>query len=163
MIKTERCVLELTSINDKKDLYTLYTDLKVWEYLGGPRNQERIKTGINSRIFPDKNSIYWTVRRNDTQMFLGNVSLTPHHNEIDIEISYEFLSSVWGYGYASEAVKAIIKYSFDNLNINKLVAETQEKNILSCKMLQKLGFQENESLIRFGAKQIVWCLNKHIS
>ena len=160
-IETNRCYINFTTKDDESDIRILYDDMKVWEYLGGARNQEQINQGINARISPDSDFTCWTVRRKETNEFLGNMSLSLHHDGVYTEVSYEFLSSVWGLGYAFEAVSELIQYAFSVLGLRELVAETQSANKASCNLLQKLGFYEKQRLIRFGAEQIIWAIEQH--
>jgi len=161
VIETSRCYIKLTTTDDIFDIKSLYTDIEVWKYLGGQRSPKQINRGINSRIYPDKGCTYWTVRNKETNEFLGNISLTPHHDSTYTEISYEFLSYNWGNGYASETVGEIIKLAFNTLGLRKLVAETQSANSASCNMLRKFGFFEKQKIIRFGTEQIIWAINNH--
>jgi GrpB-like predicted nucleotidyltransferase (UPF0157 family) len=45
----------------------------------------------------------------------------------------------WGRGYATELVKALIKWGFEHISIDKLVAVTHPLNISSQKVLEKSG------------------------
>lgn len=160
MFETARCIIKITTDDDSEDLYKLYSDQKVWEYLGGYRDRKRTEKDIQKIINPDRNITFWTVREKVTNVFLGLILLAPHHNEIDTEISYEFISSCWGKGYAAETIAEVIQHAFQSLGLKRLVAETQLANISSCKMLKKLGFNESQRVMRFGAEQIIWMITK---
>lgn len=54
--------------------------------------------------------------------------LTPHYDGEYTQISYMFLSSFWGNGYAYEAVSQVLYHSLENNVNNKLVAEAQSAN-----------------------------------
>jgi len=142
---------------DIPDIWKLYKDESVWTYLGGSRNGIKAIKGIIGMIFPSSNCLYWTVRHRETKTFLGCISLTPHHDGESIEVSYEFLSSHWGQGYAYEAVSAVIEHT----RLDTLVAETQVANTASRVLLAKLGFHEKERLTRFGAEQIIFIRRNH--
>ncbi|GIO91003.1 hypothetical protein J31TS3_22300 [Paenibacillus lactis] len=47
----------------------------------------------------------------------------------------------WGMGYASEAVKALVEYCFNELALAELVAVVKPGNQPSRKVLDKLGFE----------------------
>jgi len=149
-----------TAFKDIRGINVLYNDANVWAYLGGKPNLARKIRGLISRILPGNNCLYWEVRSKDTNRFLGSMSLTPHHDGMYTEISYTFLSSIWGKGYATEAVGALVKYAFDVLGHEKLIAETQSANTASCAILRKLGFYEEQRLVRFGAEQIIWVIDR---
>ena len=161
VLETERCLIKTMNRKDKQDLHRLCDDVNVWTYLGGQgtalHNRKRIKY---IGFIPISNR--WTVRRKSDNSFLGEISLTPHHDGNDTEISYLFLSEHWGNGYASEAVRAVVNYVFRKKGLDRLVAETQSANVVSCKMLEKLGFDKVENLIRFGAEQTLLALDNPV-
>ncbi len=49
-------------------------------------------------------------------------------------------------GYASQALKLIIQYVFDHLQINQLYAHVSETNTISRKLFEGQGFQHNGTL-----------------
>ena len=161
IIETPRLFVKPINADDKNDLKMLYKDIKAWNYLGGARSPENIETGIKEQIYPSEKDVYWAVRKRDGT-FIGNVSLTPHHDGEYTEISYIFLSEQWGKGFAFEAVSEIVNYAFFVLNFEILVAETQSANSASCKLLQRLGFTEEKRLMRFNAEQILYTRENHV-
>ena len=55
-------------------------------------------------------------------------------------------ASSHGKGFASESLQLLIKYAFDELNLNKLVATCAVENIGSFKLLEKFGFKKEGCL-----------------
>ena len=56
------------------------------------------------------------------------------------EIGYGIIEKYQGHGYATEAVKAISKWAFQEPKVLAIEAETDDKNIASKKVLKKCGF-----------------------
>lgn len=160
MIETDSFLLIRTSNIDINDLLNLYSDEIVWSYLGGLRSKEQMLKGIDSQVSPAENHEYWVVRNKATTEFIGSISLTPHHDGKDIEISYEFLSTFWGNGYARETIQAVINYAFNTKNIDRLVAETQAANLSSCKLLERLDFKEKKRVNRFSNEQKIYVVTQ---
>ncbi len=50
--------------------------------------------------------------------------------------------SEWGKGYGTEAIKLITKYSFEQLNLHKLITGIYENNISSLKAFSQAGYKE---------------------
>ena len=92
---------------------------------------------------------------------MGLVSLDPHHEGVHLEISYQFLPCWWGKGYATEVLQVIINFALDDLNLSKVVAETQTTNKSSCRLLERLGMELERTIIRFGAEQAIYAINRH--
>ncbi|MBQ9510128.1 MAG: GNAT family N-acetyltransferase [Clostridia bacterium] len=59
------------------------------------------------------------------------------------EIGYGIMEEYQGSGYATEAVKAAVKWAFENLDINAIEAETEIDNTASQRVLEKCGFVAN--------------------
>jgi len=64
-----------------------------------------------------------------------------------IGIGYCFDEPVWGKGYATEAVRAMLQWAYGALDLNRVEAELDTRNAASARVLEKLGF-EREGLRR---------------
>lgn len=157
-METKRCSIRITNRDDYIDLVRLYDDAKVWDYLGGQRNAQQIENRITEWINPQENCHYWTVREKVSGAFLGCILLTPHYDGEYTQISYMFLSSFWGNGFAFEAISQVLRRSFEANEYNKLYAEAQSVNTSSCSLLKKLGFHEVKRVIRFNADQVIFAI-----
>jgi RimJ/RimL family protein N-acetyltransferase len=90
-----------------------------------------------------------------TGELIGNVGL--HHffeQNRRCEIGYALGSKYWGQGYATEALRAAIRYGFDALDLNRIEADIDPRNVGSARVLEKLGFRKEgympERWIVFG-------------
>ncbi|MCQ2469524.1 MAG: GNAT family N-acetyltransferase [Ruminococcus sp.] len=59
------------------------------------------------------------------------------------EIGYGINDEYQGQGYASEAVKAVSEWAFQQPDVTALEAETDDENIVSKRVLEKCGFVPN--------------------
>jgi [ribosomal protein S5]-alanine N-acetyltransferase len=57
------------------------------------------------------------------------------------EIGYWIGEPFWGRGFATEAVKLMIDYTFENYDVTRIYASMFEQNIASQKVLLKAGFK----------------------
>jgi len=55
-------------------------------------------------------------------------------------VGYILADSAWGNGYATEAVRAMLGWAFDTLDLNRVAAEVDTRNPASAHVLEKLGF-----------------------
>jgi len=62
------------------------------------------------------------------------------------EIGYWVGEKYWNKGIATKAIKAMIDYSFETFNINRLYATIFDSNIASIRALKKCGFIEEAKL-----------------
>ena len=54
--------------------------------------------------------------------------------------------AAWGHGYATEAGRALLQWAFDRLDLNRVQAETDTRNVASARVLEKLGFVREGTL-----------------
>lgn len=81
--------------------------------------------------------------------FIGCCSLIPQNDvyRINAEIGYWIGEPYWGKGYATEAVKLLLDYAFQKLDVLRVYASVFEYNIASMRVLEKAGF-EKEAVIK---------------
>ncbi|MBM7662977.1 ribosomal-protein-alanine N-acetyltransferase [Bacillus mesophilus] len=160
MFQTERCFIMRITDQDLTDIIKLYASEEVRRFLGGPVEAAKVKKNILKLLTQSNIHHYWCIRDKKSLNFIGLISLDTHHDGESIEVSYQLLPEWWGAQYASETIKAIIDYAFYEINLTRLVAETQAANIASCKVLEKLGMTLKEKVQRFGAEQYIYELNQ---
>jgi RimJ/RimL family protein N-acetyltransferase len=56
------------------------------------------------------------------------------------EVWYKIHKDFWGQGYATEAVKELLKFGFESLELHRIEAGCVVENIGSKKALEKAGF-----------------------
>ena len=109
-------------------------------------------------LLADNNSYYWVIREKNTERLVGLVSLDSYHDGIHMQISYQLFPEYWNKGYATEIISVILHYSIEELNLNKVMAETQTANLASCRLLEKVGMKRVRKITRFNDEQAVYSL-----
>ena len=71
---------------------------------------------------------------------IGELCFKGLNSNGTVEIGYGILEKYQGKGYATEAVKAISNWAFQESKVFSIEAETDDKNIASKKVLEKCGF-----------------------
>ena len=73
-------------------------------------------------------------------MFIGEAGLSVTNDRFRMgEIYYNLLPEFWGQGFATEAVKTIIKFGFEELRLHRIEAGVTTDNQMSIKVLEKVG------------------------
>ena len=62
------------------------------------------------------------------------------HGIDGIELAYRLRQDRWGRGYATEAGRAAVEYSFTVLKLDRLIAAVEPANVASVHVLEKCGF-----------------------
>ena len=159
MLTTTRCVLNKLADTDYADVLGLYTDEEVRKHLGGKIEEKQFRAKFMDMAAAMGDLFYWVVREKESENFIGLVSLDQYHHGVNKELSYQFLPTYWGSGYATEVVAMILEYALRELKLSKVVAETQTANERSCSLLERVGMKLEEKVVRFGAEQSVFSIS----
>ena len=73
------------------------------------------------------------------------------------EIGYGISEEYQSQGYATEAVKAVLTWAFQNPKVTAIEAETDAENISSKRVLEKCGFISNGKIGEEGPRFTVTC------
>lgn len=138
----------------------LYLNHEVRKYLGGIRKEEAVEAALDDMLHSSEDFYYWVAREKHTDYFIGLISIDPHHDGTYVEISYQFLPDWWGRGYATETVGRVIQFALNELNLPKVLAETQTANASSRKLLERLGMKLERTTMRFGAEQAIYSIER---
>lgn len=156
-ILTERCALTRLCETDIEELTKLYANEKVRKYLGGTLSADKAAERLLASI--DAADEYnFVIKLSATCDVIGLLTVAPHHDTKDMEISYMILPEHWVKGYATETIKALLDFCKNELILTRIVSETQTANKSSCQLLKKLGYKVERELWRFGARQALYVL-----
>ncbi len=77
-----------------------------------------------------------------TNQVIGGISLGMVDQERDEgAFSYLFNRAVWGQGYATEALRAMVRFGFEQLALTRLADGCDVENIASARVMEKCGFR----------------------
>lgn len=152
-IETERLLLRGPLPGDVDAWAAIISDPDVQQYLpqfrSPPPIHERAERGLNAiRTGWEQTpltGISWLVALKDGGRLIGRLSAAPNsagkmERSADPEFAYIYGQAYWGRGYATEAARAAIRYSFDHFNWPRVVAATLPGNAASQRVLGRLGF-----------------------
>lgn len=90
----------------------------------------------------NKTDLGWGITFKNQNHLIGSIGL--HHIEADnfrAEIGYMLLPEYWNKGLMSEAIKVVLDYGFNQMNLHSLEAQRNPDNTRSAALLKKMGFQ----------------------
>jgi len=151
-LETER--LDLIEIQEAhlQSYYNIMSRDDVTKYYGmeSLKSLDEAKQILESlrNSFESKRGMRWGILHKETGDFIGTVGLNNLKVEgKKAEVGYELHPSYWSRGLTSEAVMAVLRYSFDDLDLYRIGAVTYPQNTASTRLLEKLGFAK-EGLLR---------------
>lgn len=147
LIDTRNLIIRNHIESDWEDLYEYLSLEEIYKFEPGePISIEYSKSLVKERS--KVNSFLAVVLKGSNKM-IGHLyfnQIDPEHFKT-WELGYIFNPKYQGKGYCTEASMAISDYAFKELNIHKITAYSNIKNIASWKVLEKIGM-EREGLIR---------------
>ncbi len=78
---------------------------------------------------------------------VGSIGLVTHPTHNRAELGYWMGRPYWNQGYTTEAARAIIRYGFEDLGLNRIFAYHFRRNPASERVMQKIGMQ-SEGMLR---------------
>ena len=144
ILKTERLILRPIKFEDYSDVHQLHSLAEVDEYntLGIPENEEETILHVKNLVHSNQTEpplAYTFVIENDNQ-FAGLISLNLGRAKYkNAEIWFKLHPTFWNKGIATEALKEIISFGFNSLNLHRIEAGCAVDNIGSYKVLEKVG------------------------
>lgn len=74
---------------------------------------------------------------------VGSIGIFPERDihRLNAEMGYWLAEEFWGHGIMPEAVKRMVKHTFDNFDIERIFARPFHTNIKSQNVLKKAGFE----------------------
>ena len=154
ILETERLILRYQKVSDVEFLVDLWADPKVTHYMGGPRDQDKLRSGFEETAqnpYADRYDL-WPLIDKEAGKAVGHCGLLD--KEVDgrseIELIYVLASIAWGRGYATEIGKALKQYAFNEMNIRRLIALIEPRNAASERVAIKIGMRLEKDVIRPG-------------
>jgi RimJ/RimL family protein N-acetyltransferase len=144
-LKTARTVLRPVTIGDAPELHQLWTGAGVRRFLWDgeiiPEARTSDTIARSERMFAERRHGLWTARDAGDRRLIGFAGLWPFRDPPDIELVYGVGESYWGQGYAAELARGVIGYCFTALDMPAIAASTDQANVTSIRVLEKLGFR----------------------
>lgn len=155
-LESRRCYMRKLEISDSKQLFeNVYSDKNVSGYMSWDTYSDEAQVVDYLRKWQeyyDQNECYWGVFLKENESLIGTIYLYDENPAAGVGfISYCFGSGFWGNGYATETVRVVLRYGFDEIGYNNIVTFAAESNIRSQNVLQRLGFK-NEATLRMRDK-----------
>lgn len=144
-IETARVYLRPFKPDDLDAFALIGSDPDVMRYIGDGKPQSREQTRMRLNAIFDHHNRHgfgvWAAVDKTNGEWMGFCGLQFLDNTSEIEVGYRLAKQFWGIGLASEAAKASLRYGFEELGLDRIVAVVQPGNITSRRVLAKIGLK----------------------
>lgn len=155
-LETKRLLLRQITFADTETLFRYWSDDEVTKYMNiesfqNPKQAEDIIRLLNN-LFEQKEAIRWGIVQKEDDRLIGTCGYNSWLKDQAFrgEIGYELGHAYWGKGFMQEALRAIISYGFEAMNLNRIEAMVMLEASRSMNLLLKLGFQKEGILREHG-------------
>jgi RimJ/RimL family protein N-acetyltransferase len=152
ILKTERLLLRQWCKKNLTPFAALNAGSRVREHFPELLNRQESDASVKlmSSHIQKYNWGFWAASSIQTNEFIGFIGLENVHfsapfNKLSpaVEIGWRLAFNHWGKGYATEAAKAALRYSFIKLNLVEIVSFTAVQNIHSQKVMKKINMHHD--------------------
>jgi [ribosomal protein S5]-alanine N-acetyltransferase len=151
-IYAPRVSLRPLTDNDAGLLYEIYSDPEVMRYWGGPamKDPREIKDFLAAvrKDLRQRKCIQWGIARRTDNRIIGTFAFFS----LDAiarkgEIGFALGRAHWGMGYMREALQAALGFGFNEMDLRRIEADVDPRNLPSIRLLERVGFR-NEGYLR---------------
>lgn len=150
LLHTERLHLRPCELEDLDFLHELWTEADVRRFLFDDRqiSREEAKSFIETSVANFTNHGYglWLFFENQSKLIAGFAGFLNSSQELP-SLIFGTQPLFWGRGYATEAARAVLHYAFDVLGLECIVADVDEPNQASIRVLEKLAMSRTRQAI----------------
>jgi [ribosomal protein S5]-alanine N-acetyltransferase len=144
-LQTERLSLRWLTAADVPALFTIFSDPEVTRFWSSPPlTSEAAAAKLVDEIhayFASGELYQWGVSRRSDDRVIGTCTLASISREHQrAEIGFALARSEWNRGYATEALRVLLRYAFDEIALQRIEADVDPRNNRSLKLLEALGF-----------------------
>lgn len=93
-----------------------------------------------------RSGIWFVIEDSDTHTFFGAVGLNDM-NVLKAELGCWVLPEFWGRGIAGKAIRKLISYAFEELNLQFVEGFVETENHNCIRLMEKLGFTLDRTMI----------------
>lgn len=151
VLETESLILRKMEMRDAPDMY---------EYSRDPLVAKHVLWDAHTSISDTKSYIRymlrkyrqgepssWCIEEKSTGKVVGTIGYMWHQADNSAcEVGYSLARRCWNQGYMTQALKAVLDYTFRELHINRVEAQHETENGASGAVMRKCGMQHEGTL-----------------
>jgi len=148
VIETPHFRLRKVEDSDLDDIFTVFSDpeaLRYWSHVAMKEKEEaaayirRISEGWTTRHL-----LQWAVTRIGEDRLIGTCTWYEwSQSNRRAGVGYILARRHWGQGIMREVLPAFVRFGFVTMDLNRIEADVDPRNLASLRTLERLGFQRD--------------------
>jgi ribosomal-protein-alanine N-acetyltransferase len=145
-LETERLILRKLTLDDAQDMFEYAQDTEIARLgLWDPFYvlQDSVND-INEALegYASGKMITWAMEHKEDQKMIGRLGFGQYQPaDSRADVGYAMNRRYWGKGYATEAIRRVVRFGFEVMNLNRIGAVVLPENIASIRVLEKAGLK----------------------
>lgn len=142
MFETERLFLRPLNESDTDAVFAMRSSADVMRFirpLQTKKSESESWINLVSSRWKTEKIGFCAVIEKSSGKFIGWCGLWLLAETQETEVGYALIKDFWGKGYATEASEAFLRYGFETLNLEKIVAVANPENENSRRVMERLG------------------------
>jgi len=144
VLETPRFYLRKFLLSDAPLFFLLNEDDEVIQYTGDPPFESEAEALIFLQNYDPYTTFgmgRWAVIDRETGEYMGWCGLKFHPETEEVDVGYRLFRKHWGKGIATETAVACIRYGFEYLGLQRIIARVHPDNSASVRVLEKCGMK----------------------
>ncbi|HEM6115748.1 GNAT family N-acetyltransferase [Streptococcus pluranimalium] len=148
-LETDRLILRKFQLEDAEPMFdNCWSELDVWKWTSYDEMSCVADLVEKNGLFTEwwlslndqANRYNWAIVLQSTSQPIGRIFVIELSEEnAELEITYEIGKKWWYQGLMTEALKEIIRFLFEDVQVNRIVAYHAKENPASGKVMKKVG------------------------
>ena len=150
-LSAQRITLRFLTAADVPAIYAIFSDRDVMRYWSRPPMADPHEANAHVQDvcagYRSGDALQLGIERNVDGALIGTCTLFHiHWSSRRAELGYALARAAWGQGLMHEALSTLVTYAFDGLELNRLEADIDPRNVASARSLERLGFRKEGHL-----------------
>lgn len=160
MLETNRLKILPPTKDSLDNRHRLLSNPNVTRFLGNTQAKTRSETQEfleeNIKHYQEHGLCLFDIFLKESGEFIGDAGLIFESLKAEnknIEVGYRLLEEHWGNGYASELAEFFIKWGFEELHLDRIIACCDRENVASSNVMKKCGMSYQGRHLYDGRKE----------
>lgn len=144
-LETRRLRLRQFTLNDADELYHIYKHRDLFKYMSNEKpllwEQRKMVIHFLREHWQQHRFGVWAIVHKKEQKLIGHCGFKFLENTREIQLGYLLHPSYWGMGLGTEAASRVLRYGFEKLKFERIVAIAKPENIASRRVMEKVGMK----------------------
>ncbi len=146
-IESERLVIRPLKDKDVEDLREWTSDKSIYKYWG----KNPGKTDLKPELLLDKKekpskSFHLYIEYKENKKVIGDIYIYLIEKDKKAKVAIRLNKNYHNNGIGTETVKSMIKWCFENTELEVIWSDVDQNNISSIKLLEKCGFNRTKEI-----------------